>query len=359
VNKYRVVQIGAGNTGIHALRALIDHPELELVGLGMRSAARVGQDAGALAGVGPVGVVATDDIDALIRLKPDCVCFMAGDFTHGVGRSAAPLIDTMCQFLRDGSNIVSTTMSGYVHPPSIPEHYRTQLENACREGQSTYIAVGIDPGFMGDALVLLLSGFSKTIRSVKTQEILSYDTYLVDEAIFDKLGFGRTPEEEKQAYRPGMFARAWESNVSQIADGLGVELDEITDAREVWYTPDALATEHWQIHAGTVAAIVFKVFGVVAGEKRITFEHVTRLEKSMAPDWPQPPGRGGYRVEIDGLPAITAEIALDEPGGDANIAALMATGMRAVNALPLVCQASPGVKSWFDFPHVIGRNVFE
>jgi 4-hydroxy-tetrahydrodipicolinate reductase len=358
MRQYRVVQIGAGNTGTHALRGIIDHPELELVGLGIRAAGKVGRDAGDLAGTDPVGVLATNDLDSLLALDPDCICFMAGDFTHGVGRSAAPLVQQMCKFLRAGIDMVSTTMSAYVHLSAIPEHYRDELECACREGGATFLTVGIDPGFMNDALVLLLSGFSHYIEKIRGQELLNYGTYFSDEALFDKLGFGRTPDEERSLHSAGRYARAWRGVVDQISDGIGVILDDVVDTREVWYTPVPLATERWHIEEGTVAAIRFEVLGVVADEPRIILEHITRLEKDAAPQWPNPPGHGGYRVQIEGVPSMTLEVALDDGDGDANIGALIATAMRAVNAIPLVCDAPPGLKSWFDFPHIIGRHAF-
>ena len=355
---YRVVQVGVGNVGRHVLPRIVSSPGLDLVGVGVRSPGKNGVDAGLLAGVGPVGVAATTSVADLVALKADCVCFMASDTTHGVGRSASGLVDQMCEYLRSGANVVTTTMSGYVYPPAIPEAYLGRLRDACAAGGTSYLTVGIDPGFLSDALPLLLSGFCGSVSSIRVQEALNYGTYFVDDALFGKLGFGRTPEQERELGGPGRYARAWASVPRMIADGLGVELDDITDSREVWYTPVALKNEMWSIGAGTVAAIRFTVSGVVGGEPVFTLDHVTRLSAGAAPDWPQPPGHGGYRIVVDGLPSMTVEVALDEPGGDANIAALMATGYRAVNAIPLVCQAGPGVHSFLDLPPLTGRHVF-
>jgi 4-hydroxy-tetrahydrodipicolinate reductase len=355
---YRVVQVGVGNVGRHVLPRIVSSPGLDLVGVGVRSPGKNGVDAGLLAGIGPVGVAATTSVADLVALKADCVCFMASDTTHGVGRSASGLVDQMCEYLRSGANVVTTTMSGYVYPPAIPEAYLGRLRDACAAGGTSYLTVGIDPGFLSDALPLLLSGFCGSVSSIRVQEALNYGTYFVDDALFGKLGFGRTPEQERELGGPGRYARAWASVPRMIADGLGVELDDITDSREVWYTPVALKNEMWSIGAGTVAAIRFTVSGVVGGEPVFTLDHVTRLSAGAAPDWPQPPGHGGYRIVVDGLPSMTVEVALDEPGGDANIAALMATGYRAVNAIPLVCQAGPGVHSFLDLPPLTGRHVF-
>jgi 4-hydroxy-tetrahydrodipicolinate reductase len=74
---YRVIQWSTGNVGIHALRLIARHPDLELVGLWVHSPEKVGVDAGTLAGIEPTGVLATNDVDALLALDADCVCYTA------------------------------------------------------------------------------------------------------------------------------------------------------------------------------------------------------------------------------------------------------------------------------------------
>lgn len=75
-DRYRVVQWATGNIGSRALPAIIEHPELELVGLYAHSKDKIGRDAGAIAGTEMTGVIATDDVDALIGLDAECVCYM-------------------------------------------------------------------------------------------------------------------------------------------------------------------------------------------------------------------------------------------------------------------------------------------
>jgi 4-hydroxy-tetrahydrodipicolinate reductase len=206
----------------------------------------------------------------------------------------------------------------------------------------------------------MLTGLSRQVTGVHVREVLNYDTYLVDDILFDKLGFGRTREEECELVDAdrGKYAKAWASVPRMIADGLGVELAEILDERDVWYTPDAIVHDTWSIGAGTVAAVRFRVLGIVAGRAAITMEHITRLDRRAAPDWPQPPGAGGYQVRIEGVPSFELDLALDEPGGDPNIAALTATAMRAVHAIPHVIDAPAGIISCLDLPPILGRRVF-
>ena len=74
---YRVVVWGTGNVGQPAIRAVIASTELELTGVIVSSPAKVGVDAGTLAGVGPTGVLATDDIDAMLATAPDAVAYLS------------------------------------------------------------------------------------------------------------------------------------------------------------------------------------------------------------------------------------------------------------------------------------------
>ena len=94
----RVVQWATGNIGLRSLRAVIEHPDLDLVGLYVYSPAKVGQDAGTLCGAGPTGVLATDDVDEILALRPDCVLYM-GD---------RPDVDLLCRLLEAGVNVVAT-----------------------------------------------------------------------------------------------------------------------------------------------------------------------------------------------------------------------------------------------------------
>src|SRR5689334_13238135 len=77
VGALRVVQWTTGKTGSAAVRGIVGHPMLDLVGCYAYSPEKVGQDIGVLAGLNPIGVAATDDIDALLALRPDCVSYMA------------------------------------------------------------------------------------------------------------------------------------------------------------------------------------------------------------------------------------------------------------------------------------------
>ena len=73
----RVVVWGTGNVGRPAIRAVAGHRDLDLVGVVVSNPAKVGKDAGELAGIGPLGVLATDDLDVALDDDVDCVVYAA------------------------------------------------------------------------------------------------------------------------------------------------------------------------------------------------------------------------------------------------------------------------------------------
>ena len=72
---YRVVQWTTGNVGKSSVAAIAANPALELDGCYAWSKDKVGRDVGELCGIEPLGVAATNDVDALLALKPDCAVY--------------------------------------------------------------------------------------------------------------------------------------------------------------------------------------------------------------------------------------------------------------------------------------------
>jgi 4-hydroxy-tetrahydrodipicolinate reductase len=106
-----------------------------------------------------------------------------------------------------------------------------------------------------------------------------------------------------------------------------------------------------------VAGLRFEIQGIVGGEPKIVIEHVTRMHDDVAPDWPQPLGKGGYRVMAKGSPNLQIDFQMEGESGDHNEAGLLTTAMRVLNAIPAVCAAPPGLLSVLDMPLVTGRGL--
>ncbi len=349
---YRVIQWATGHVGIHALRAIAQHPQMELVGLWVSGEAKAGRDAGALCGIAPTGVVATRDAAALLALDADCVSYMgATDYRP------AEALDDMCRILASGKNLVTTSFVPLIYPWRVLPEFAERLEVACQQGKTSFFCSGIDPGFSPDALPIVLSSLSQRIDSIRAQEIFNYATYDQAQTLFEVMGFGKPPGTPVPLLMPGALSMAWGPSVRMVADALRVELDEIRQSHELALAEEAFDISCGRIERGTVAGLRFEVAGIVGGTPRIAVEHITRLRDDIAPHWPQGNGPGTYRVTIEGLPAMRCDLDIGFNSPDHNIDGCVASAMRVVNAIPHVCQATPGVKSWLDLPGIAGAHA--
>jgi 4-hydroxy-tetrahydrodipicolinate reductase len=351
---YRVVQWSTGNVGRHAIAGIDARPDLELVGVWVSSDEKVGVDAGVLAGLGrELGVVATDDADALLALEPDCIVH-----TAWADDRLFEALDDLARLLRAGVNVVSSSPVFLQFPDGVvPESMSDPVRQAAIEGGVSLWVNGIDPGFANDWLPLALTSISERIDEVRCQEILNYATYDQPRVLFDIMGFGRSLDEVPLLLSPGILTTAWGSVVRQIASGLDVELDGIEEWHERAAAPEAFEVASGRIEAGTAAAVHFEVRGMRGGRPVIVVEHVTRLRDDLAPGWPQPTGQGGYRVVLTGEPNYSLDMQMMGGDGDHNTAGLKATAMRLVNAIPAVVAAEPGLLTALDLPLVTGRGL--
>ncbi|MFM8238612.1 MAG: diacylglycerol kinase [Actinomycetota bacterium] len=347
----RVIQWSTGNVGRASLRCIIRHPDLELVGVYVHSADKVGVDAGELCALPPTGVLATDDVDALLALGADCVCY-----TATADLRPMDAINDMTRILASGANVVSSSVVAGVWPDHLDPSMRDALDRACREGNSSWFTSGIDPGWANDILPLLLTGTCEEVEHLRVMEIINYRHYEQPTVLFDTMGFGQALDAKPLLLIPGVLTFAWGGVLRILAAGLGVEIEEIREVHERRPAPERIDLGFGVVEAGTTAALRFEVQAIIDGEPRIVIEHVTRLDDDLCPDWPQPIGAGGYRVVVTGIPSYQCDIQLGGPPelGDPGV---VGTGGRIVNAIPAVCAAEPGLLSAIDLPQITGRGT--
>lgn len=350
----RVVQWSTGNVGRHAIAGIAARPELDLVGVWVSDPAKDGQDAGRLAGLDrDLGVVATTDADALIALHPDCVVY-----TAMADNRLPDAIADLTRLLAAGVNVVASGPVFLQYPYGVvPAEVLDPIEAAACAGGASLFVNGVDPGFANDWLPLVLTSVCERIDEVRCVELLDYSTYDNPTVLFDVMGFGRPMDETPLLLTPGVLSLAWGSVVRQLAAGLGVELDELTESVERLPAPEDFDIASGPIRAETMAALRFSVSGRRKGRPVCVLEHVTRLRPDLGPDWPQPVGAGCYRVVVSGEPSYTLDLQLLGSDGDHNTAGLKATAMRLVNAIEAVVAAAPGIRTALDLPLVTGRGL--
>ncbi len=347
---YRVIQWSTGNVGAFSLRAVINHPELELVGLWVHSEKKAGMDAGELCGQAPVGIVATNDADALLDLDADCVVYTA---TADLRLMEA--VDDVCRILRAGKNVVSSSLVPLVHPSHLGPEIEQRLSEACREGDASVFFSGIDPGFANDLLPLTLSGLCERWTEIRIQEIVNYATYDQPEVVLGTMGFGKPMDEIPILLMPGTLTVAWGGTIRLLAEGLGVELDEIRQWYECLPAPRDIETPMGTIAHGTRAALRFEVQGIVDGVPRLIVEHVTRMSDDLAPDWPR--SEGGYHIFVEGVPRMVCRLDMEDEHGDHAVGGVVLTATRIVNAIPSVVAAEARPLSTLDLPLITGKGL--
>jgi 4-hydroxy-tetrahydrodipicolinate reductase len=137
--------------------------------------------------------------------------------------------------------------------------------------------------------------------------------------------------------------------VRLLADALHLDLDDVTAAVEFAPAEHSFEIPMGPIEQGAIAGYRFEILGMLRDEPVIAVEHVTRVDPDIAPTWPRV-DPGGFRVLIDGAPSYRVEVAFDED--DPNVAGCTGTAARAVNAVPIVCDAPAGVCSFLDLPMI-------
>jgi 2,4-diaminopentanoate dehydrogenase len=347
----RVIVWSTGWIGTIAIRAIHRRPDFELLGVWVHSADKVGKDAGELAGIGPIGLATTDDVEALLGLDPECIVYAAS----GPEQDAAAVPDYV-RFLEAGINVVTVTSPSLIYPPAFEPTWTAQLTAAAELGGVSLYASGIEPGFAADQLPLVLATQSNTITSIRASELFEYDKYPVEFMMRDVMGFGMPLDYEPMLGLPGAQTGAWGPPLRLMAKGLGIELDEIREEFDRVATERTLEVACGTIEAGTCGAIRTQTIGVVDGRDTLVVEHVNRMARDLAPEWPIGERDGTYRIIIEGDPDIVCNMTVGDPEA-ATAGAMVSTAMRIVNAVPFVVDAPPGLLSSLDLPLTLPQHA--
>ncbi|WP_140694322.1 NAD(P)H-dependent amine dehydrogenase family protein [Mycolicibacterium hodleri] len=360
----KVIQWGAGYTGAHALRYLINNPAYEVVGVKCFTAAKEGTDAGEIAGLGPIGVAATRDVDALLATNADVVLYMPRDALTDPSVADSPsrgwYVDLL-PILASGKNVISPICSAthYRHLAD-PEGFLAGLNEACATGRSTVAFFGLDPGFLTDALPLTMAGAVGEVTQIRTYEVLLYAEYTEAETL-SMLGFGARPQDLPPEGIESLKV-SWGGVPYLVAEATGVLIEDITVDIDVALSPDTFTSPGGvTIGEGTIAGIKFSVSGISGGAPVVVVNHVTRMRADIGPDWPNVGTVGGYRIEIDSFPPFVGDFPLGLPGGTGSSFddAMAMTAARCVNAIDAVVAASPGYKTFLDLAPLVGQHTIK
>jgi 4-hydroxy-tetrahydrodipicolinate reductase len=351
---YKVIVWGTGFVGKMVIRELLHNPEYELVGVIGHFPEEIGRDVGDLIGTDPVGIESSGDVDAVLSTPADAVAYYGP-----TAEFARENIENICKALRAGKNVVSTAMTPWVYHKAghCPQDQIRTVEEACWEADVTCFTTGIDPGFMNDIVPLTFMGVCGRVDRVRIQEILDYSTYAGSTA---GMALGAPMDKQGLLEIPDVLIYAWGSTIYMIADAVGAELEKVDTIYEKWPTPEPIEFVKGVVEPGHCGAVRFEIRGWVGGSPAIVIEHVNRLGNAAAPHWPRARlvENDAYRITIEGSPNIVMETAFrGEKNNDPNAGGCLATGMRAIHAIPAVCAAGPGVVSALDLPLAPGKGT--
>jgi 2,4-diaminopentanoate dehydrogenase len=343
---YTVAQWATGNVGVQSLRGLAADPRFEVIGGYVYDPAKYGKDLGELAGIASLGVTATGSIADIVELHADCVVYNA----LGDSGDAAQCVEDICRLLESGSNVVSTAVSTHIHPDVMSSEDRERLSKACVAGQATFHSTGVNPGFAFDALPIALSMIARRIDLLHVVELVDMSGYTSKSIVADLIGMGMRPEDlAPMEYMTDVRWSPYFTCLQLFTDTFDLRYDDFRVRHDKAVTDVAIDLPWGRIDAGTVAVRRIVIEAMTGDHTVVEYELVWRVSDVAAPQWPS--GRAHYAVTIDGDPTVTCRVDIDSETGRGTS---IATAMLAVNAIPAVCDATPGIKTRLDLPFVGG-----
>lgn len=334
---YRVVQWATGAVGRTALRRVIDHPDLQLIGVYVYDSNKVGLDAGVIARRPSTGITATNRIADIIALEPDVVIHTSR-LTDPYELQNADVV----RLLASGIDVIST--AGFHDPSCHGVAFAGPLRAACETGRSTLAGLGLNPGFIAERLAVLLTGMCAQLNSVACYEIADASNMASSEFVFGMMGFGADPatRDITQGRLPALYSELFMEVFHTVARALGTQIVTLEPQHRVTLAPHDVSIKAGVIRAGTVAATEWHWRAALASGvtllHSVTWTADPRLQGLAARD------AALWRVEIDGRPKVHMSIAIEDPDPTAPHmrAATDATIALVIQAIPDVCAAPAG-----------------
>ncbi|MDZ4265060.1 MAG: dihydrodipicolinate reductase [Mycobacterium sp.] len=340
----RVVQWATGGVGVAAVRGVLEHPDLELVGCWVHSPAKAGRDVGEIAGTGALGVVATNIVEEILALDADAVIY-------------TPLManpDEVASLLRSGKNVV--TPVGWLYPS---ERSGAPLRQAALEGNVTLHGTGIAPGGISEKFPLMLSAMSTGVTFVRAEEYSDLRTYEAPDVLRHVMGFGETPDKALTGPMQKMLDAGFIQAVRMCVDQLGFAADpKVRATQEIAVATATIDSPMGPIEPGQVAGRKFHWEALADGEVvvRVTVNWLMG-EENLDPPWSFGPEGQRYEMQVCGNPDFTVSVKgfQSDVGGEGPEYGVVGTAAHCVNSVPAVCAAPAGIATYLNLPLISGK----
>jgi hypothetical protein len=319
--KIRVVQFGVGPIGASIVRLMRQKHSLEIVGAVDKDPAKAGHDLGEVISAkdAPWGIAVSATAASLFAKPVDAVVHTTSSYLPNV-------MDELLECLSAGSCVVSTCEE-LAYPFRKHPELSAKLDAAAKEEGVALVGTGINPGFVMDKLVLVLSAAVQRVDFAKATRIVDASKRRLP--LQKKIGAGMTPEEFRAQVAAGVIKHhGLPESIAMVADGLGFALDEITETIEPVIATETVKTEFLEVAPGQVAGVHQIARGIWEGEDKIFMELQMYVGAKQPAD----------TVELRGEPNLTMTI----PGGTHGD---IATAAVAVNAIPAILAAPAGLRT--------------
>ncbi len=340
--KLRVIQWATGNVGSRSLKSVIEHPELELVGLWVSSAGKVGKDAGELVGLPATGIKASNSVDEMIALEADCVLYMRQGCDW----------DEVCRILASGKNVV-TTRGEFHNPSMMAPDKRAMVEAACEAGGTSIYATGSSPGFSTEVLPIALLSIARRLDLLTIDEYADCSSRNSPEMLFEIMGFGK-PMGPMNPAQVDHLKHDFGNALGQTADAIGLTLDAVEGFGEFSAAKNDVHIAAGVVKAGTVGAMRTTITGMRKGKPVLRFRCNWFITAEIeAAGWDL--RESGWRLLVEGDTPLKVDISYPVTAEEYPLFTPGLTAHRPVNAIQVVCAAAPGIRTTADLPQVIAR----
>lgn len=355
----RVIQWATGNTGQRALREVIRDPRFEVVGVLVYNPDKEGRDAGDLCGEAPIGVKATRDRDAILKLDADCVIYMpqaGGVAGQRSGRTRGELVDDIASLVEAGKNVVSTCPELFVRGGNLAAPERKQILAACERGGASIFASGSSPGLLTETIPLALLAFQRRVDRIDIEEFGDLSQRPSPNMVLEQMRFGKPLIDFDPERRKKHLYDSYQPSLEMLANAAGLTIDEWTSEGGVAGAREDTQTVSGLIKAGTAGAQRVIISGWSADVERIRFVQYMYVTREVEPHWDLQ--ATGWRIQIEGdapvyleypFPIPLEELAGYVPAFNANI---------LVNAIPYLNAAPPGFVTHEELPPILARGPF-
>jgi len=357
-SRYRVVQWATGDVGKRAMREMIRHPALDLVGVLVYDKAKAGVDAGELCGEPRTGIVATTDRNVIFGLKADCVLYMpraTGAANARAGLTIPQVLDDVVTLLESGTNIVTTCTDFHAGGhPRLGEEGLARIRAACERGNSSLYATGTDPGLVSEQIAFAFLCAQREVQSVEIIEYGDLSQRPSPHMVFEQMGFGKPLASFSSDRWAAHLHEEYGRPLAMLAEAAGFTVDRTSARGEVAAARRDTAIVAGTIKAGSVAAQRFIIAVHSGGEEVVRLDQYAYVTKDVDPEWDI--RRTGWRVRVNGDAPFDADLTFPVPPEKIGLFVPAYNANLPVNSIPYVCAAAPGILTTEDLPPIVPRG---